>query len=375
MARAVRWRVLKAGLALGVAAALAGGAGASARPLTIGQTAGRAQAPAASPARNRDLHATLYGLSCQGRSFCMAIGSYSEPGHPGVHLAEKWNGRKWSTAPDPLAGILNGLTCARPSLCFAARTRMVSGDKYPVTDEVEWDGRTWQTLKNQPPGGVWCVSATVCMTLGGTSFDQWNGSSWQNTGNGCADWGPDCSWNYWSCAGSGCDGQFTFCTDDNCDGIGTLHEIYIGGWDQNASFPGEYTCTGPSFCLATARSTAEVTRNQGQTWQNVSPDLTAVCHGAPNCDLAADLSCGSPGHCMAMNANPVVTLAWNGTAWTAEPLAPVDGHIPQLTAMSCGSASNCMAIGSYKRTRTSFPLTIAEHWNGTAWNITWTLNT
>lgn len=65
----------------------------------------------------------------------------------------------------------------------------------------------------------------------------------------------------------------------------------------------------------------------------------------------------------------------NGMTWTAAPLARVFGRIPQLVAMSCGSARNCAAAGTYQRTPGSPTLTIAEHWNGTAWQVTWTPNT
>jgi hypothetical protein len=183
-----------------VAAALTGGAGAS----------------AASPAGTRGLRAILSEVSCQGRSFCLAIGSYSEPGHPGVRLIDEWNGKTWSTAADPLTGDLSSLTCGSLSLCFATRSRIIGRKKKStVTDTVKWNGRTWRTITNQPAGGVSCVSATVCMTLAGIYIDNWNGSSWQNTGVNCG-WGPDCGWNGFSCSGSGCSASFYFCDDDDC---------------------------------------------------------------------------------------------------------------------------------------------------------------
>jgi hypothetical protein len=71
---------------------------------------------------------------------------------------------------------------------------------------------------------------------------------------------------------------------------------------------------------------------------------------------------------------PPASLVWNGATWSAAPLALVHGKIPDLSVpfsnLSCGSARNCVAIGSYQRTPHSPPLPVAEHWNGSTWQVT-----
>jgi hypothetical protein len=52
------------------------------------------------------------------------------------------------------------------------------------------------------------------------------------------------------------------------------------------------------------------------------------------------------------------------------PVARIDGRVPVLTGLSCGSRRNCAAIGTYQLARRDSTQLIAEHWNGSAWQIT-----
>lgn len=379
------WRIIKAGAAAAAAAALAAGLGGGAQASTASPDGGPGIA-ATAPARAAGSHANLYGVSCKGRSFCMAIGTYTRPGHPSVRLAEEWNGRRWRSVPDPLTGILAWVTCGSPSFCFAQRDD-VPGVNAGTPDLAEWNGRTWHSLKNQPPdsGVVSCLTPTLCMLhapLQPTVIAAWNGSTWQNMpGSNVCDGTPpgtECGWNSFTCGnGPSCVGSDFSCVTTDCPVplTGTAAFTAAGGWDLAAGLPfvpGGAACAGRSFCLITSGTTAEAAQNaDSRTWRNVTPDLAVVCHGAANCTLAgAILSCGYPGVCMAFPRYAAITLALNGTTWAAAPLAPVHGRIPQLTAMSCGSARNCAAVGSYQRTPGGPTLTIAEHWNGKTWQVT-----
>lgn len=66
---------------------------------------------------------------------------------------------------------------------------------------------------------------------------------------------------------------------------------------------------------------------------------------------------------------PSGALTWNGATWRIARLALVGGHHPNLTGLSCGSAGDCVAIGSYQLTPRSRPRPFFEHWNGRAWHI------
>ena len=57
-------------------------------------------------------------------------------------------------------------------------------------------------------------------------------------------------------------------------------------------------------------------------------------------------------------------------AWKVVPFASIDGKVPNMSSLSCGSATNCMAVGRYGKP--SRP--VAEHWNGTRWRLTEPVN-
>lgn len=372
--RAISWRFLKVVVAVGVAVALAGGLGGSALARAAGQAGGAFRAAAAPSARHPVARAILSGVSCRGRSFCMAVGNYSEPGHDHVRLAEEWNGRKWRIVADPLRGDLSTLTCGSPSFCLADRTS--------VRRVAVWNGRTWRTLKNQPADGrdVACGSATVCMAFDGSQIQGWNGRRWRVLAGSdiCAAGPPGdpCGWDSGTLtcgSGTNCMALGFVCTTTDClTGPETFAAAWNGSsWDLifTPFVPGHMACAGRDFCMITAApATAAVSNGAG--WRDASPDLAAICNGTANCTLAADLSCGHPGACMALPATSPVSLAWSRMTWKAVPLARVNGRIPQLRSLSCASASNCMAVGSYRHS----PLTIAEHWNGSKWQVSRTPN-
>jgi hypothetical protein len=97
--------------------------------------------------------------------------------------------------------------------------------------------------------------------------------------------------------------------------------------------------------------------------------------GHPQGNLAG-VSCPTATACVAVGwfvtpQGETVPLAeiWNGSAWTVKyPAIPSDLSIGNLYAVSCDSATSCMAVGSYI-TSSSKALTLAEVWNGTTWRI------
>lgn len=133
----------------------------------------------------------------------------------------------------------------------------------------------------------------------------------------------------------------------------------------------EFEHIGPPFVASAAGW-------NGTSWEyQQTPDLVGVTN-----DLNG-VSCASGGVCIAVGdylvtaqTSPTVvevdqTLAeaWNGTAWSAMTTPnPSDGTSEALDSVSCPSASNCTAVGSYTTT-TGDTLTLAEHWDGTSWQI------
>jgi len=144
-------------------------------------------------------NATLNGVSCVSKSYCVAVGSTgSSP------LAQVWNGSTWSAplAQPPVPGswetaVLNGIHCLATNWCIATGSlrRNESGTSYwrPFADI--WNGSSWTTTPGVPWGanleglayGVSCRSTSECWVVGegrwGSSLRpwavRWNGSTWE----------------------------------------------------------------------------------------------------------------------------------------------------------------------------------------------------
>jgi hypothetical protein len=64
-----------------------------------------------------------------------------------------------------------------------------------------------------------------------------------------------------------------------------------------------------------------------------------------------------------------LALRWNGKSWKAAAArAPAGSNGAYLNGVSCPSAKNCYAVGSYSSGST-LGSTLVEHWNGSAWSI------
>jgi streptomycin 6-kinase len=61
--------------------------------------------------------------------------------------------------------------------------------------------------------------------------------------------------------------------------------------------------------------------------------------------------------------------AWNGTSWSIQSTPrPKAGAASQLFGVSCTSATECAAVGSYANSDGT-SVTLVETWNGTSWSI------
>jgi hypothetical protein len=350
---------------------------ASAAAMVVAGLAGGAAAQAAPQAASAPSPLRFDTVTCLGGSFCWATAHYyTEPGHIYVPLIEQWNGKTWRIVPSP-AGYTGNVTCGGPSFCLAA----VVAPGQPVTDVV-WDGRAWQQFKPQPPNlNVSCFSATFCVVPDeGFNSDgvAWNGKAWQGMpidSGGCG--GGDCTYDSFGCGSATiCWATGSYCATSDCDG-GLLY--FSGIWNGTAwnassgrglGFP-ETACAGRSFCLDLEPPTAMITNNWGATWHSSSAHLAAACHQLGRCTFPWRPSCASASFCLALvSPDPTAVLAWNGTMWRVVRLARVNGRLPKLTWLSCGSARDCVATGTYQPGPRTTPRSVVEHWNGKAWQVT-----
>jgi hypothetical protein len=129
------------------------------------------------------------------------------------------------------------------------------------------------------------------------------------------------------------------------------------------------SCAGPSFCLAVGTPAEAWT---GTRW--------SVIPGAPAGPLGS-VSCPAPGSCQAVGqpaaGSRPVAARWDGRTWQVEHL-PRPAPAPQyltVVAVSCATASFCMAVGDSSRGAKARPSpsyrdsTLAELWDGSRWRV------
>lgn len=139
------------------------------------------------------------------------------------------------------------------------------------------------------------------------------------------------------------------------------------------------SCVSAAFCEAVGTATDNSANVislaegwNGTSWQIQPTPVPAQSSNGVRATMSG-VSCVSASFCEAIGSDPTGTqqaAAWNGTAWSlqATPM-PADGSSIGLTAVSCVAADDCTAVGSYFQNPTFNQLTLAEHWNGSAWAV------
>ncbi len=141
------------------------------------------------------------------------------------------------------------------------------------------------------------------------------------------------------------------------------------------------SCPSARYCVAVGAYSTEpgVTFGgtlaevwNGRTWR-ITP--TPNPSGAPNSALGA-VSCTSASNCVAVGqaagGATQVTLAerWNGRHWAIQATPnPTGASTTSLLAVSCVSANACAAVGYTTNALTGVATTFVEFWNGHTWTI------
>jgi len=142
------------------------------------------------------------------------------------------------------------------------------------------------------------------------------------------------------------------------------------------------SCTSASACMAVG-SLLGVTYNQtlieqwnGATWSIVTSPNTSATHGN---DLNG-VSCISASNCTAVGtydngtAEQTLIEQWNGATWSIVTSPNTSATLSNiLEGVSCISASNCTAVGIANSG--TFDQTLVEQWNGIGWSIVTSANT
>jgi hypothetical protein len=302
----------------------------------------------------------LRSVSCSSAAACTAVGSaISYCGNcnydwspASASLAERWNGRRWTVqhVSDFLVrgSAWTAVSCPERLVCVA-----VGLDTSGHASASHWNGTKWTGRPLTPPGiravqtgfqAVSCASARTCETVGSgglgvTVAERWDGARWRAQLTSSV---PNLS-APGSLAGVSCT------PDGSCVAVGNYENAY-----------------GTTFPLAE--------RWDGATWST-----HAIPGAGPNGQMSA-VSCASASACIAIGASsrstPLVER-WDGSSWSREMIPkPKDAASWQLNAVSCASANACTLVGQFFPNTGSpgHELTIAEHWDGMRWTIQNTAN-
>jgi hypothetical protein len=157
----------------------------------------------------------------------------------------------------------------------------------------------------------------------------------------------------------------------------TIQAVPVPAGAQAGSL-GEVSCFSADSCMAFGFSQKGPARtNLTEFWNGSAWTIqhTASPPGATGYGLSAG-SCTSASSCTAVGSmntgsQTAVPLAehWDGSTWTVQSTPSPTGPVTSsLSAVSCVSASSCVAVG-VSQDSNSVIATLAERWNGSAWTL------
>jgi hypothetical protein len=262
-----------------------------------------------------------------------------------------------STPNDELADV----SCASSSFCVAVGyeydfSGAGGGTETGGQPLIEtWDGSTWSITANPISSSdaldaVSCVSSSFCVAVGyagsgQTLTETWNGSTWSVTAS------PSTH-------------------------RGTADEDYLDA----------VSCTSASFCIAVGYYDYEedtLTESPDQTltlvWNGTLWSVvTSPSTSSADDDYLSSVSCVSSSLCVASGTyldasdgdGMILIDSWNGAGWSiAVSQNPASSDDASISAVSCPSATFCIAGGYYYDTSVDEYLPLTESWDGSSWSV------
>ena len=268
----------------------------------------------------------------------------------------------WSIVPspsssEPLNG-LNSVTCVTDNDCWSVGAQQATNSEPPPSNHPlfeHWDGKAWSTVPNPGPtdnsvftASVACPASNDCWAVGSTSnlqpptpqnnqfFEHWDGSVWTNVS------GPVLS--------------------DPSASIRLDSTTCVSGSDCWA--------VGSETDANNGVSGATLTEHwDGSAWSVVSSPNTSPSSidGLRSVSCVTSADCWSVGQTLAGPSLDTLAEHWNGTAWTIVPTPNVTGADNSLAATTCVATNDCWSVGV--SVSSSGFKTLFEHWDGTVWSI------
>jgi hypothetical protein len=333
----------------------------------------------------------LLTLSCSSASACTAVGALhaNVQDAPGVPVAERWNGKTWAieAMPTPPGNVSHlwalRVSCPSSSACFAVGS---SGAVPGSAWAWRWNGTRW-FMQRMPsgPGGppvqlsdLSCASPRACTAVGdrvvhGSAIvrlvERWNGRKWSLQPIGHP-------------AGRLLLSEISCPSIRACVAIGGFAARWNGSAWMRLALPSQITrlggvlddvsCASATACVVVGNyldcpgPNASCTSGRlwfswnGARWSSVRTDQSGTRYEA--------VSCGSASWCVAVGLSGVLRR-WNGMGWATQ-LGARSAQAETQGDVSCVSPTACMAVGSKGEVFTGLGFSyvpVAWLWNGRRW--------
>jgi RHS repeat-associated protein len=181
--------------------------------------------------------------------------------------------------------------------------------------------------------------------------------------------------------------------NDNYAGKGFVQTWDGSAWKLVSNLSGqvkEVSCPTTSFCVTVAKNENGAWRMNGLEWFGdelwvASSEAPAVPSGATNVRLL-DVACTSEEACTAVGRYKAESgewkshaERWDGNSWILQPVPAPAGEtrLPELTGVSCATATACVAVGSVESRppgSTYRQVSMAARWDGSKWSAVSTPN-
>jgi hypothetical protein len=342
---------------------------------------------------------TLSGVACPSAVSCEAVGFEEDPNSA---IAEHWDGRAWSMQNTPQAVTVALLDVACPSINHCVAAGFSAGDSgQGVTLAEAWNGTSWIVmatpgLPSNPTvypdselGGLSCPSVAACVAIGWdvtkagvvqTLVERWNGMAWTITpAPAVGPLGDVACASPLACTavGSSVDAAGNPVTAAwRATGTGWAHQTTTSPVGEVAGSFSGISCVSAALCSAVGKAGGSVL---AERWNGTQRSVDRAPNPAPGAALDA-VSCPSATTCMAVGSYPTnstgvarsfseLRSATGGWSQYAVP-SPAAGSSMTLAAVSCASSTSCMAVG-YLATNAidRGGSLLAESWNGHRWTI------
>jgi hypothetical protein len=319
----------------------------------------------------------------------MAVGAMFNPSGNQLTLAEHWNGTSWTVVPTPNpagtnAGALSGISCTSSTACTAVGQYTSPTTGLPETLAEAWNGMTWSIQPTPNPSnaagatlsGVSCRADGTCIAVGSyqnttlgtgvTLAEMWNGSAWSISSTPNPPGGTHSSLSSVSCAGGrNCTAVGTYETGTN-PLFATLAEAWNGtSWSISATLNHRNSRSDGLLGVSCGKDGARcyavgyyrpqdgvnqplVEASNSGTWsiqRSYGPAHTPSQLNRVSCVWRAGACAAVGGIVNSADSGATLAESLSIDHWVLQ-ATPAQPALPTLSAVSCSTSSDCMAVGS-----------------------------